>query len=626
MTLVNHLREIEGQNLFHAVAYGIHLAEGNLTKSLVTGSSPTHVITLQQMLGRGEWDRVEGLWWSGVEIKSDKYVFHPGSATAVPTLKTFTADNTTDVITSTAHGLLDGDEILMEPGDLPGNLAVDIVYFVRDKTANTFKVALTSGGTAIDLTSNGSGTLQFRVNDDPQAVDLVFSSDTPHSGIAWIRAQLAAGLGTFDTRATPPTGLKGIFRTTKVEDYDDTGTPDGVITYSANPARQVADLLIRLGGLPIARIDWVSWTAWRDFLATNISYDYTALTDFDGFGLTTKLYNGVAFDTLVSTRIDPVLEFVSSAGSPGVGVDVDNFSVKWEGYIKAKYTQTYTFYMTHTHGAKLYVNDLGTPIIDQWAATGEHSATFAMTAGTYYPIKVEWKHTTGNADFKLEWKSTSEPRNVITHRALYPATVSRPRYETHPFFAGPTRLDDAVRTILNLCNSTVQEVNGKLVFFCLEQLTVPSFSFTADNIVDGSVSLVPRDVRNLRNSWQAKFRDVDSQYLEAPIDPILVEREDLIATAGRKIDGEAIELYNCTVHQAYRTIHNMVKRNTDKKYDVAFTGTADTWPVLAGDRCEIDIEFLNWTAKEVLVLESNDQSSEESADERTFTVQEWTMD
>ena len=60
--------------------------------------------------------------------------------------------------------------------------------------------------------------------------------------------------------------------------------------------------------------------------------------------------------------------------------------------------------------------------------------------------------------------------------------------------------------------------------------------------------------------------------------------------------------------------------------DVAFTGTADTWPVLAGDRCEIDIEFLNWTAKEVLVLESNDQSSEESADERTFTVQEWTMD
>lgn len=537
------MRSKDGQSLFHVVAYGKHLVTGSLAKSLVTGSSPTHVITVQQMLGRGEWDGCEGLWWNGVEVKPDKYEFYPG------------------------------------------------------------------------IQSTG-------MSDPTQPQDSVFDTDTPHSSVAWVRAELTAGLGAFDTKATPPEGLQGIFRTTKCSDYDEDGDEIDYL-YSANPALEVADLILRIGGRPSSRIDWPAWCTWRDFFAEVIDFDYTALPNFDGFGLRTRLYNGTAFDTLVSERIDPVMEFASSAGSPGVGVDVDNFSVRFEGKIKALYSQTYTFYITHTHGAKLYVNNLSTPLIDEWSSTGTHSQTIALTAGTYYDIKIEWKHTTGNADFKLEWESASQNREVINHRCLFPKLVRRPRYETHPFFAGPTRLDDAVRTILNLCNSTVQEVNGKLVFFCLEQLTSSSFSFTNDNIVGGSVQLVPRDVRNLRNSWQAQFRDVDSQYLEKPIDPMLIERPTLIETAGRKIDGEAIELFNCTVHQAYRTLDNIVRRACDSKYQLRLTGNASTFPVLAGDRVETAVEFRDLSAVDCLVLESNDQSSEDTADERTFLVQEW---
>lgn len=543
MGFVNHLRAKDGQNLFHAVAYGKHAAMGNLTKSKITGSSPTHVITVQQMLGRGEWDACEGLWWNGVEIKSDKYKFYPG---------------------------------IQSPG----------------------------------------------MGDATQGQDAVFDTDTPHSGVAWMRAELTSGLGEFDTEANPPEGLKGIFRTMKVNDYDSAGDVDGY-AYSTSAARQVADLILRIGNRPNSRIDWGAWVDWRDFMLEDIGFDYAALPDFDGFGLTAKLYNGTAFDTLVTERIDPVLEFASSAGSPGAGVDVDNFSVRWEGTIKAKYSETYTFYVTHTHGAKVWVNDVvTTPLIDEWSSTGTHSATIALTAGTHYNIKVEWKHTTGSAAFKLEWQSTSQSREVISHRALYPKAVNRPRYETHPFFPGPTRLDDAVRTVLNLCNSTMQEVNGKLRFFCLEQMS-SSFHFTNDMIVDGSLSIVPRDVRNLRNTWQARFRDVDSQYLEFPIDPMLIERPDLIEVAGRKIDGDSIELYNCSVHQAYRTLDNIVRRNVDSKYQFNLTGMANTFPVLAGDRVGIDVEFLDWEGKDGLVLESNDSSSEETADERTFVVQEW---
>lgn len=540
-TIVNHLRDGSGQDLFHAIAYGKHLVTGHLTKSTYTGSPPTHALLLQQLLGRGEWDGCEGLWWNGIEVPSINYAFYPG------------------------------------------------------------------------IQSSG-------MSDPIQPQDTVFDTDTPHSLIAWIRAQLPTGLGDADTKATPPLGLKGIFRTSLINDYDNTGAETDY-SYSTSPARQVADLILRLGKRPTSRIDWAAWVDWRDYLVAGIDFDYTALPDFDGFGLTGSFYNGAAFDTLVTTRIDPVLEFSSSSGSPGIDVDVDNFSVRWEGYIKPLYTETYTFYVTHDDGAKLWVD--GTLVVDEWASFGTHSGTIALTAGQFYDIKVEWKDTGGTAEFRLEWQSTSQDREVVSHRCLYPLTETRPRYETHPFFSGPTRLDDAVRTILNLCNSTVQEVNGKLRFFCLEQLSTSSFSFTDSNIVDRSASITPRDVRSMRNSWQAHFRDIDSQYLETPIDPILIEREDLISIAGRKIDGAAIELYNCSVHQAFRTLENVVKRAVDSPYQISLTGTADTWPVLAGDRCEADIEFLDWSAKDVLVLEANDQSSEQTADERTFTVQQW---
>jgi hypothetical protein len=42
---------------------------------------------------------------------------------------------------------------------LPAPLMMSTVYFVRDKTTNTFKVAATGVGAAINLTDNGSGTM-----------------------------------------------------------------------------------------------------------------------------------------------------------------------------------------------------------------------------------------------------------------------------------------------------------------------------------------------------------------------------------------------------------------------------------------------------------------------------------
>lgn len=70
----------------------------------------------------------------------------------------FTANAGTDVITSNDHGLSGSDVVLLTTSNtLPGGLSAETPYFVRDVTTHTFKLAATSGGAAIDITSTGTG-------------------------------------------------------------------------------------------------------------------------------------------------------------------------------------------------------------------------------------------------------------------------------------------------------------------------------------------------------------------------------------------------------------------------------------------------------------------------------------
>lgn len=76
---------------------------------------------------------------------------------------TFTADPATDLLTATAHGRIDDDQVEVdaENGTLPGGLADNTNYYVVTSTTNTLQLAATLGGTPIDITTTGSGTLRL---------------------------------------------------------------------------------------------------------------------------------------------------------------------------------------------------------------------------------------------------------------------------------------------------------------------------------------------------------------------------------------------------------------------------------------------------------------------------------
>lgn len=61
------------------------------------------------------------------------------------------ATSATDTITSTGHGLVDGDKIVFTNTSTATNIVAGRIYYVDAIDANTFKVATSSGGTALTL-------------------------------------------------------------------------------------------------------------------------------------------------------------------------------------------------------------------------------------------------------------------------------------------------------------------------------------------------------------------------------------------------------------------------------------------------------------------------------------------
>lgn len=110
---------------------------------------------------------------------------------------TFTADAGTDTITSNGHGLANGDALLLSSSTtLPGGLAAGTVYYVIGATANTFQLALSAGGAAVNITDAGTGTHRWH---KPTATVVV--------------REHGAAVATFSVGMTAADLIDGIFET-----------------------------------------------------------------------------------------------------------------------------------------------------------------------------------------------------------------------------------------------------------------------------------------------------------------------------------------------------------------------------------------------------------------------------
>lgn len=87
---------------------------------------------------------------------------------AVPATATNATAGTNDVVSYASHGFTNGQQVVLVTATGGAGLTAGNVYYVRDVTAGTFKLAATLGGAAVDITTAYTA-LQFATS--PTVVD-----------------------------------------------------------------------------------------------------------------------------------------------------------------------------------------------------------------------------------------------------------------------------------------------------------------------------------------------------------------------------------------------------------------------------------------------------------------------
>ncbi|MEL6193559.1 MAG: PA14 domain-containing protein, partial [Bacteroidota bacterium] len=138
-----------------------------------------------------------------------------------------------------------------------------------------------------------------------------------------------------------------------------------------------------------------------------------------GKGLIGTYFNNVDFTAQALERTDATIDFDWGSGSPDPSIEANTFSVRWEGQVLPRFTETYTFYTTSDDGVRLWID--GQLIIDMWQDQGglTHSGTIALQAGNKVPIRMEYYENSGAGTAKLEWSSLRQDREVIPSSYLF---------------------------------------------------------------------------------------------------------------------------------------------------------------------------------------------------------------
>jgi hypothetical protein len=104
---------------------------------------------------------------------------------AVPGGAGTTATASTDVIAATAHGLVAGDQVTFTSVGTATPLDTSTTYYViaSGLTANAFKVSLTNGGSAVDITADGTVTVQKRAAITKASINSLLQSAYINGGL-----------------------------------------------------------------------------------------------------------------------------------------------------------------------------------------------------------------------------------------------------------------------------------------------------------------------------------------------------------------------------------------------------------------------------------------------------------
>lgn len=561
-----------------------------------------------------------------------QWKFHPGTQTAQLVIKNCTADNASDTFTSAAHGYNNDDKVRVRSlgGVVPAGLVASGLYYIVNKTTNTFQLSATLGGSPVNITDNGTGTLKvWKANagfDDPVQGRPHFF---PELNLTFNGISYAEGYITGVGAETEPSEFEFGFRGRKVADYDADGNYLGN-SFSANNARVYADILFNEIGAPTSRLNFASWFVFKQACDKLIWFRGIPNAEAVGTGLTAKYHTGLDFDVLYKTKLDPEVNFTWADGETVEG-NLNNYhSIRWEGKVKPQYSENYTFKVSHNDGVRLWVNnDL---IIDLWVGiwspggTGTHTGSIALTAGAPVNLKLEFRNYLGG-ECKLYWSSASRSEQIIPSSRLYPTDSQVKRNEAHVVFDGATQAGQALVEVMSRAPGWHdQDVNGKIKFLPPDREVAHIFLFDPNepnekwNIVKGSLNAEPRDPSERPNYRAHYFNDLDDDLLA--VKWVEANRDELRERQGGNPSDIAPKRWGVMTRSlTSRCGEFEMKVFSDADRNLDLRGQSDSYKVSKGDRIQFAHLATGETLETVLdCLVTSEGFAAGPADEKSYTL------
>ena len=124
-----------------AASWGSASGGSRALSSAVTLDMPGNAVTPVVALYVGRWDA----------ITSGNFL---GMSPLGGSEKKFSVDLTAETVIEPGHGRVNGSQVVFIGGTAPGGLTAGTSYFVVSTATDTYQVAATSGGSAINLTAH----------------------------------------------------------------------------------------------------------------------------------------------------------------------------------------------------------------------------------------------------------------------------------------------------------------------------------------------------------------------------------------------------------------------------------------------------------------------------------------
>jgi len=280
-----------------------------------------------------------------------------------------------------------------------------------------------------NMTLGGSAALQRN-----EAVDFDWGGGSPGTGVnadgfsvRWTGKVLALTSGPHLFRTISDDGVRlWIDNVLVIDNWNDhapTTNTSLAVMLSAGKQYDVRMEYYENGGGATARLQWQQPgdTAFNAVPKAQL-YPGTVISTA-GTGLTGSYFNNITMSgTAALSRVEAV-DFDWGSGSPGTGVNADNFSARWSGTLTAPASGTYYFQTSSDDGVRVTVN--GTRVISNWtdhSATTNTSGGISLTAGQRYTVLVEYYEKGGSAVMRLRWRTPTAGSYVaIPKSALNPS-------------------------------------------------------------------------------------------------------------------------------------------------------------------------------------------------------------